>query len=106
MGDDGFVAVLFYADGADPTMGTGGRMTGRGSLVSKIFWWVPGGGNDLVIHGRERATGRVFTQAVSGIGGGQFPSVPVVPAAGCWTLTETVGGRTVGAVTLPVSASA
>ena len=56
-------------------------------------------------HHRLHLTSRSFTQSVAGIGGGQFPSVPVVPSKGCWTLTESVGGRTVGEITIPVVAA-
>jgi len=82
-------------------MRAGGRMSP--GFATKIFWWIPDGGDTLVIRGVEAASGRHFIQTVAGIGGGQFPSVPVVPGKGCWTLTESVGGRTVGAITIPVS---
>lgn len=100
MGDARFGAFLFYAGGADPTMRAQGRMTA--SLRTKILWWVTGGGDVITIRGREHGSGRTFSQVVQGIGGGQFPSVPVVPTAGCWTLTESVDGQDVGAITIPV----
>lgn len=103
IGDERFAAVLFYATAADQTMRAGGTM--GGGLSTKILWWVASGGDDLLIRGTEARSGRTFTQQVTGIGGGQFPSVPVVPSAGCWTLTETVAGRTVGAITIPVAAA-
>lgn len=103
MGDARFAAVLFYASGSNPTMRARGKMTK--TQTTKIFWWVAEGGNTLVVRGKERASGRSFSQVVEGIGGGQFPSVPVVPSAGCWTLTGSIGGREVGAITIPVVAA-
>ncbi len=100
MGDNRFAAVLFYADGPDPRMRAGGQMNATRS--TKIFWWSASGGTRLVIHGREAATGRTFNQAVDGLGAGQFPSVPVIPGPGCWTLTEDVDGSTVDSITVPV----
>lgn len=101
MGDARFTAVLFYANGADPTMRALGRM--RTGTSTKIFWWVAGGGDVMTVRGEELASGRTFRQVMTGIGGGQFPSVPVVPSAGCWTLTESIDGRDVGAITIPVT---
>ncbi len=102
MGSDHFVAYLFYTVGTtDPTMRAGGRMSP--GLSTKIFWWIPDGGDTLVIHGVEATSGRSFTQRFAGIGGGQFPSAPVVPSEGCWTLTESIAGKTVGAITIPVT---
>lgn len=101
MGDGRFAAVLFYARGIDITMRAGGEMA-KGSST-KILWWVASGGDVLTIRGKETVSGRSFTQTVTGIGGGQFPSVPVVPVRGCWTLTESVGGRDVGEITIPVT---
>lgn len=97
MGNDRFVAVLFYSDGRNVTMPAGG---------GKILWWTGGHGDQLVIHGREAATGRTFVQSVTGIGAGQFPSSPAVPRAGCWTLTADVGGTTAGSITIPVGPAA
>lgn len=103
MGDTHFFAFLFYTATNDPTMRAGGQMSQ--GFATKIFWWIPGGGNTLVIRGVEATSGRSFTQSVDGIGGGSFPSIPVVPSKGCWTLTESVGGRTAGAITIPVIAA-
>lgn len=101
MGDRDFAAILWYARDARAVMRVGGRMAP--GTNTKILWWVQDAGAEpLVIHGKEATTGRTFTQRVDGVGGGQYPSVPVVPAAGCWTLTETVGHRTAGAVTIAV----
>lgn len=101
MGDGDFAAILWYARDSRAVMRAGGKMAP--GTNTKILWWVQGAGNEsLVIRGKEATTGRTYTQRVEGIGGGQFPSVPVVPAAGCWTLTETVGQDTAGAVTVAV----
>lgn len=102
MGSDDFVAYLFYPLATtDPTMRAGGRMSA--GMATKVFWWVRSGGDTLVIRGVEATSGRTFTQTVVGIGAGQFPSVPVLPGAGCWTLTESIAGKTVGAITIPVT---
>ncbi|HEX3811808.1 MAG TPA: hypothetical protein VHX59_03120 [Mycobacteriales bacterium] len=104
MGDGGFGAVLFYASRYDPLMRAGGMMTRAKS--TKILWWAPGGAGDpLVIHGRELASGRSFSQRADGLGDGQFPSIPDVPSAGRWTLTETANGTVLGAITIPVAAA-
>ena len=69
-------------------------------------WWVARQrAGPLVIHGREASSGRTFTQWIGlGVGDGQYPSRTVVPSAGCWTLTATIGGEKVGAITVPVAA--
>jgi len=101
MGDARFAAVLFYAAGDDPTMRAQGRMAA--GQTTKVFWWVAAGGDTMTVQGREQRSGRTFSQVMEGIGGGQFPTVPVVPSAGCWTLTVSVSGRDVGAITIPVT---
>ncbi len=89
---DHFVAYLCHpAATTDPTMRASGRMS-AGS-TTKLFRWIPNGGDTLVIRGAETASRRHFTQTVAGIGGGQFPSVPVVPGKGGWTLTESIAAH-------------
>jgi hypothetical protein len=103
MGDDQFAAVLFYAKGDSPLMYAGGQMPDGD--ITKILWWVatPRTGS-LVIHGREASSGRTFAQSIGlGVGQGQYPSQMVVPSAGCWRLTATIGSAHVGAITVPVA---
>ncbi len=105
IGNDHFIAVLFFARPGDETMRAGGSQTTTGTQT-KILWWAEDSGSDpLVIHGHESRTSGDFTQSVDGIGGGQYPSIVNVPTPGCWTLTETVGNQTVGAITIPVMAA-
>lgn len=100
MGNDRFIAVLFYAKNGDPTMRAGGTMPNGGT--TKILWWAAQASDGpLVIHGTA-AEGAAFTQTVPGLGNGQYPSIVDVPAKGCWTLRTTVRGREVGAITVPV----
>jgi hypothetical protein len=107
MGGARFAAVLFYAAHRDsPMMYAGGQMP-NGS-ITKILWWVARQrAGPLVIHGREASSGRTFTQWIGlGVGDGQYPSQTVVPGAGCWTLTATIGGVKAGAITVPAAAAA
>jgi hypothetical protein len=102
IGNNKFVAVLFYSRNGSPRMRAGGLMAKGES--TKILWSVAGGRDDpLVIHGSESDSGKSFTQKVDGIGNGQYPSIPVVPSAGCWTLAESVAGQHVGSITVPVA---
>lgn len=105
MGGARFAAVLFYADGHSPVMDAGGRMPH--GKITKILWWVARQrAGPLVIHGREASSSRTFSQWIGlGVGDGQYPSLTVVPSAGCWTLTATIGGEKVGAITVPVAAA-
>lgn len=101
MGDKDFAAVLFYSDGHNPQMRAGGKMTPGKS--TKILWSIPKAGDaELTVNGISD-NGHTFAQRITGIGGGQYPSVANVPTAGCWTLRETVRGKTVGTITVPVS---
>lgn len=103
MQDGRVVAVLFFASHRGVTMRAGGRMTPE--LQTKILWSIQGAGGDpLVLRGHE-PSGRTFTQRVTGIGGGQYPSIVVVPSKGCWTLTATVAGQAAGSITVPVIAA-
>lgn len=100
MGNDRFIAVLFYATGDDPMLRTGGTMSS--TRTTKILWWVAeSGGAAMELHGRS-TSGSTFTQLVPSVGGGQHPSIVNVPSVGCWTLRATIGSKTVGAVTVPV----
>jgi hypothetical protein len=105
MGGARFAAVLFYAHGGSPEIYAGGRMPNGN--ITKILWWVARQrAGPLVIHGREASSGRTFTQWIGlGVGDGQYPSQTMVPSAGCWTLTAAIGGKKVGAITLPAAAA-
>jgi hypothetical protein len=106
MGETQFAAVLFYARGGNPLMFAGGQMPNGN--ITKVLWWVARQRTGpLVIHGREASSGHIFTQSIGlGVGQGLYPSQTVVPGAGCWTLTVTIGGDKVGAITVPVAAAA
>ena len=105
MGDTQFAAVLFYAEGDNPLIYAGGQMPNGN--ITKVLWWVARQRTGpLIIHGREASSGRTYTQPIGlGVGQGLYPSQTVVPSAGCWTLTATIGGDKVGAITLPVAAA-
>jgi hypothetical protein len=60
----------------------------------------------LIIHGCETRSCRTFPHWIGlGVGDGQYRNQTVVLSAGCWTLTATVGGNKVGAITLPAAAA-
>lgn len=98
-GDDHFVAVLFYARDDSPDIPVGGQWAG-GGRNAKILWWAEGATDRLRVHGRESGGARQFTQSFPTVGGGQYPSIVVVPEPGCWTLDATVAGRKVGTITV------
>ncbi|HEX5407641.1 MAG TPA: hypothetical protein VFX16_35675 [Pseudonocardiaceae bacterium] len=97
IGDDRFVAVLFYARGGNPDIPAHGGWSDGGS--AKILWWAEGAAAQLAVHGRESG-GREFTQSFQTIGNGQYPTVVAVPEPGCWTLDAAVGSRHVGSITV------
>jgi hypothetical protein len=98
MGDDDFVAVLFYAGPGDPTMLTDGRAPNGAN--AKILWLVRNSSGPLTLRGTEQAKGAEFTQEIDG--GGSYPSIVEVPGTGCWKLEASVSGRVAGTITLPV----
>lgn len=94
-----FAAVLFYSRDGSPIMTAGGKMPdGRNT---KILWLVcdPVEG-PLTIRGSTPSGGKTFVQRVEG--GGNYPSIVVVPNAGCWTLEASLAGRKVGEIAVPV----
>ncbi|MDP9094518.1 MAG: hypothetical protein M3N95_16660 [Actinomycetota bacterium] len=92
IGDSNAVAVLFYAPTADITIGTHG--TSGVGRTSKILWFVAGSpAEPLTMRARNLTTGSRVVQTFEGAGG--YPSIPLLPDAGCWDLLETVGARTV-----------
>ena len=92
---------LFYYGAGGPWKTQPGRVliTTRGgvpgSYQTKILWHVPGGSIVVAVSGRKLDGPGRFRQRfpVSG-GGGWFPSIVVVPSAGCWRLTVTSGRKT------------
>ncbi|MBO3749358.1 hypothetical protein J5X84_25040 [Streptosporangiaceae bacterium NEAU-GS5] len=96
MGDDDFVAVLFYAQSDDPTISPGG--TTPSGANTKILWIVRDSTGPLTINGSAPG-GAGFTQQVEG--GGSYPSIVDVPRGGCWTLDASVSGERVGSIVLP-----
>jgi hypothetical protein len=98
IGNDQFVAVLFYARQANPDIPAHGGWSDGGS--AKILWWADGSAAQLAVHGREATTAREFNQTFPTIGNGQYPTVVTVPTPGCWTLDATIGNHQVGSITL------
>lgn len=99
MGDDDFVAVLFYAENDDPTLKPGGEFPG--GKQTKILWLIRDAVGPLTIHGSAPGPQGDFTQQIDG--SGSYPSIVVVPREGCWTIDATVDGRHVGSVVLPAA---
>jgi len=99
IGTNDFAAVLFYSRDGSPIMTAGGKMPDGSN--TKILWLVrdPVEGQ-LTIRGSTPAGGKTFVQRVEG--GGNYPSIVVVPNAGCWTLEASLAGRKVGEITVPV----
>jgi hypothetical protein len=99
IGNRDFAAVLFYSTAGSSVMTAGGKMPdGRNT---KILWLVrhPRAGK-LTIRGSTNKSSRTFVQRVDG--GGNYPSIVVVPTAGCWTIKASLAGSTVGQITVPV----
>jgi hypothetical protein len=64
-----------------------------GGYATKILWHVRGGSLSVSLVGRRLDGPGRFTQHFSGVGGGFFPSIVVVPNAGCWRITVRSGAR-------------
>jgi hypothetical protein len=99
MGDNNFAAILFYAQGTDPTIKPGGKLPNGGQ--TKILWLIRGATGPLTLHGSAPGPSGDFTQNVAG--SGFYPSIVVVPRSGCWTIDATVDGRRVGSIVLPAA---
>ncbi len=99
MGDDNFVAVLFYAENDDPTLKPGGEFPG--GKQTKILWLIRDAVGPLTIQGSAPGPQGDFTQKIDG--SGSYPSIVVVPREGCWTIDATVDGRHVGSIVLPAA---
>lgn len=99
IGTNDFAAVLFYSGDSSSIMTAGGKMPDGSN--TKILWLVrdPAAG-PLTIRGITPAGGKTFVRRVEG--GGNYPSIVVVPNAGCWTLEASLAGRKVGEITVPV----
>lgn len=67
--------------------------TGGGTSVfsTKILWVAQRSSARAVVTGRRLDGSGRFTQRLSRAGGGQFPSIIRVPAAGCWNLNVRSG---------------
>ena len=97
IGNTQAAAVLFYADGEDITIGT--RGANGPQKQSKILWLVDGKPDGpLTLDATNLTTGTRLTQDFEG--GGNFPSIPVLPDAGCWHLDAKLGTKTVLSVVL------
>lgn len=97
VGDADAAVVLFYADGEDSTIGTGG-MNGP-QKQSKVLWLVDGKPDGpLTLDATNLTTGTRLTQDFEG--GGNFPSILVLPDAGCWHIDAKLGDKIVLTVVL------
>jgi hypothetical protein len=89
----GITGSLFYPPprplGAGTSIYPGGRVPNGGT--TKILWAAKRPGRALVITGRRLDGPGSFSQTEPGANGNQFPSIPDVPAAGCWLLTLRTG---------------
>lgn len=101
MGGDDFAAVLFYADDDDPTITPGGKAANGAN--TKILWLIREADGPLTVRGIETTRHNSFTQEVTQSDGISYPSIVVVPSAGCWRLEASVSGRVAGVVTLPAA---
>jgi hypothetical protein len=75
-------------------MYTGG---GTSAFSTKILWAPSHPGSQATISGTRLDAGGSFRQRLARAGGGVFPSIVTVPAAGCWKLTLRAG-KTTGSV--------
>jgi hypothetical protein len=76
--------ALLYAGGKTPTGGN-----------TKVLWRARPLGGTLVVNGSRLDTQGAFRQEFKGAGGppGYWPSIVVVPEAGCWLLTVRIVGQ-------------
>lgn len=97
IGNDKATAVLFYATGEDSTIGTSGANGPQ--MKSKILWLVDGKPDGpLTLNATNLTTGTRLIQGFEG--GGNFPSIPVLPDAGCWHIDAKLAHKTVLTVVL------
>jgi hypothetical protein len=77
--------ALLYTGGTTPTGGN-----------TKVLWRGRRLGGELVVTGSRLDGEATFRQAFKGAGGqpGYWPSIVVVPEAGCWLLTVRIVGQT------------
>jgi hypothetical protein len=91
---------LFYYGASGPWKTQPDRVliTPRGGIPggyrTKILWHVRGGSGTITLVGRRLDAAGRFRQRFPAIGGGYFPSIVVVPSAGCWRVTVSSGRRT------------
>jgi hypothetical protein len=73
---------------------TGGKTPAGGN--TKVLWRARPLGGTLVVNGSRLEGVRAFRQEFRGAGGppGYWPSIVVVPEAGCWLLTVRIVGQT------------
>jgi hypothetical protein len=97
----GIVAVLFVSTlpGAESAVVYAGGRAPEG-WSTKFLWWSPRPGSSLELKGRRMDLIGTFDQSErSAIGidppvtGPVFPSIVTIPAAGCWAVTVSTGGR-------------
>lgn len=64
-----------------------------GGYRTKVLWHVRGGAGTVMLIGRRLDGPGEFRQRFLSISGGYFPSIVVVPSAGCWRITARSGRR-------------
>jgi hypothetical protein len=86
--------ALLYAGGRTPTGGN-----------TKVLWQGRRLGGTLVVNGSRLDGEGAFRQEFKGAGGqpGYWPSIVVVPEAGCWLLTVRIVGGQTGAAGIVVT---
>lgn len=99
IGDNTFAAVLFYSSEGSPTMTVGGRMPdGRNT---KVLWLVPNPAEGQLEVRGSTPDGATLSQRFDGAG--NYPSILIIPAPGCWTFSISVGReKQIGSITVPV----
>lgn len=93
---DRFIAVLFFSDDGESTLGLDGQMSdGRNT---KILWILESSASngrlEISVLGAKAETVSVLELE----GDRQFPSVVSVPAPGCWTFELRTGGNLLGSL--------
>ena len=98
--------LFYYADRSRPT---GSRWTiwaggeSADSVATKILWAMrKGTATALSVVGTRLDAVGSFRDRFASIGGGMFPSIVVVPQAGCWRLTLRAGRSVVRFAVLAV----
>ena len=91
----GIVGVLFAYDGA-PTFDLWTNGLGPNGQATKILWVIRNvhAALNVVVRGHDLGGPATFRQSfpVAGGHGAMYPSIVVIPSAGCWRLDVSSGG--------------